>query len=374
MCWNNALSCAQLVDLNTYNNHHCPFRSSLLSNTLEYLMTAFQRFSALFPDNAIIRAERTYQQRSAKQPRPWRRLLNRFIIALAITVALIQWLGLIIASLAQRDPTPFSRVLGPLPSLLILFTSYYHLYLMFQTMSLTANSIAREKEGQTWEMLVLTGIDARQIVRGKWWATIQRQFPRYLLLSLLRSGATTAIAISLTSSFYTYSTYYNNNPQMPHLLTIVLTTGFGVVFTLASLGLSAACGVMGSAKSNRSMLAILRGFGNQVVITIIPVIVTLFIVSRLYPPTISSAYRSLYEVIAIGTGSLIDNGVLWLSSPLYISNTFNASAVPSPIAPVNLDWAAAALVTVAWYAALIWFALWRAEKRAVKALATPFTK
>ncbi len=151
-------------------------------------MISFQLPSAIFPENAITRAERSYQARTARKLRPWRRWINRTILWLAITIALIQFCGLFIASLTQRDPTRIAEALNPLPNLLMLFAFSYHFYLMFQTIALAGNSITREKEAQTWEMLVLTGIDARQIVRAKWWATIQRQLPRYLLLGVLRAG------------------------------------------------------------------------------------------------------------------------------------------------------------------------------------------
>jgi len=39
-----------------------------------------------------------------------------------------------------------------------------------------------------------------------------------------------------------------------------------------------------------------------------------------------------------------------------------------------LDWMISALLALVLYGVLIWFALWRAEKRAVGALATPVDK
>ena len=43
----------------------------------------------------------------------------------------------------------------------------------------------------------------------------------------------------------------------------------------------------------------------------------------------------------------------------------------SPIAAIKVDWMISGLIALVFYALLIRFALWRAEKQAVKALATP---
>src|SRR5947208_10452117 len=109
-------------------------------------MTSFQLPSAIFPENAIKQAEHTYQERSTKKLPSLRRWLTRTIRGLIIIIALIHLGGLFIASLTQRDPTPIVHSLGPLTILLILVAVYYHFILMFQTISLAANSITREKE------------------------------------------------------------------------------------------------------------------------------------------------------------------------------------------------------------------------------------
>src|SRR5436190_1398443 len=127
-------------------------------------MTSFQLPSAIFPDNAIKRAERAYQKRSIKKPRLWRDWLNRIGLWAFATIATIILGSLLVGSLTQHDPISIMAALGSLPNVLILFTLFYHFMLMLNTMSLAANSIVREKESKTWEMLVLTGIDARQIV------------------------------------------------------------------------------------------------------------------------------------------------------------------------------------------------------------------
>ncbi|HRF96278.1 MAG TPA: hypothetical protein PLZ51_13825, partial [Aggregatilineales bacterium] len=44
-----------------------------------------------------------------------------------------------------------------------------YLIVILITLGLSNNSITRERKGQTWDVLVLTNVDARQVVLGKWW-------------------------------------------------------------------------------------------------------------------------------------------------------------------------------------------------------------
>jgi len=319
-------------------------------------MTSSTRMSSLFPNNAITRAERTYQQRSAKPPRTWRRWVNFGVKWLAITLSLILFGGLLLASITVRDPLPIAEKLNPLPNILSIVMGLYHVYLLFQTISRTANSISREKEAQTWDMLVLTGIDARQIVRGKWWATIQQQFPQYLLLSVLRIGTTAGTAISMTGIFYRYSSYYNSTVIMPHPVTIILVALVAFMFTMANLAFSAACGVMASAASKRSVVAIARGFGNQVLLSLVTVIGILYVFTRSFTYSYYSSFIStIYNAILGGAVSIIDNGFTLTTSNVYVGYFFdyNQQGSGSPILPLNLEWLAGAVVALLLYALLI---------------------
>ena len=149
---------------------------------------------------------------------------------------------------------------------------------------------------------------------------------------------------------------------------------FGFALSLANLGLTAACGVMGSAVSKRSTLAIVRGFANQIVISIVPVLVVVFVFGRIYAYRypVNPFIQSVYSPVGAGIVSMVDNGFTILSNPMYPQFFYNnGSSTYAPIAPIRLDWMISALLALVFYGLLIWFALWRAEKRAVGALATP---
>ncbi len=335
-------------------------------------MTSSLRPSSFFTNNPVSRAERTYQQRSARQPRPWRRWLNRTIKWLMITIALILFGGLLIASILLRDPSPIIEKLNPLPNLLTVLTFMYHISLMFQTISLTANSISREKEAQTWDMLVLTGIDARQIVRGKWWAAVQHQLPQYLLLGVLRIGATAGLAIGVSSSLYRGYSAYDQRILLPHPASLIFAAVVIMAFTLANLAFSAACGVMASAASQRSAIAIARGFGNQILLSLITSIGIVYLLSRIFSYGMSGL-SSFYTLIITGAGSIIDNGLTLTTTAIYVDYfyAYYAQNIGSPRIPLSLEWLVAALISMLLYGLLIWFTLWRAEKSAIAAMATP---
>jgi ABC-type Na+ efflux pump permease subunit len=294
----------------------------------------------------------------------------------AVTIALIEFFAMLVASVIQSDPTPLVQSLNPLSTVFILLALSYHLYLIFNTMSLAAHSITREKEAQTWEMLILTGIDARQIVLGKWWAIVQYQLPRYVLLSVLRMGMVAIVGIVVSTAFspFPYS-YYNIQTQLAHPVTIVFVGVIGFAFSAANLGLCAACGIMASAISKRSTLAIVRGFANQIVLSVGLALAGLLFINRLYDFRIIRGGLEGYVAATTIPLSFIDNGILGSVSYVGPFATSYYEQLPPPvIKPVAIEWIVSALISIAIYALIIRFVLWRAEKNAVRDLATSYSR
>ena len=71
-----------------------------------------------------------------------------------------------------------------------LVTMNFALYpvVLLITLGLSANSITREKTAHTWELLLLTNIDSRQLVWGKWWASLRALWGDHMMLAILRIG------------------------------------------------------------------------------------------------------------------------------------------------------------------------------------------
>ncbi|MDX1993732.1 MAG: hypothetical protein SF029_15190 [bacterium] len=69
-----------------------------------------------------------------------------------------------------------------------------HLLVMLRTLALAIHVARRESSGHAWDTLVLTGVSARQIVVGKWWAVTRAMLPEYLLTALLTMGLAYGLA------------------------------------------------------------------------------------------------------------------------------------------------------------------------------------
>jgi len=160
--------------------------------------------STFYAHSPVHHAELTFQQRSSAARRPrrlWRRILAlpyRLLVTVAAVCSAALIAAEIIAASLSYDfaslPPDVHMVVGVflffIPvAVLVPMTLLINFKTQFRTLAFAANSISREKRGGTWDLLLLTPMSARQIARGKWWATLQNVWRDYLLLALLRAGA-----------------------------------------------------------------------------------------------------------------------------------------------------------------------------------------
>lgn len=265
------------------------------------------RFSA----NPIARAELAYQIRSRPQVRRWKRVITRIILIAALTLACILAGGEFAGVLLYRDPDPISRAFGVLNILPVATAFILHFVLMIQTLSLSANSVAREKQANNWDMLVLTGVDARQIIRGKWWATVRRMLPSYAFLGVLRAAVIIWFGASVTR-VYELSLMSFNYYNVPVEVILPSASNFGVAalsifaLTMVNLPFTAACGVSAiSARTRNSALTLGRAIGIRLLVLLTPSLVSFFLAFPL------ALWRSTFFA-QIGGGTLvtlIDNGL-----------------------------------------------------------------
>jgi hypothetical protein len=264
-----------------------------------------------FSANPIARAELVYQTRSRPQVRRWKRVATRITLIAALTLACILAGGEFAGVVLYRDPDPISRAFGVLNILPVATAFILHFVLMIQTLSLSANSVAREKQANNWDMLVLTGIDARQIIRGKWWATVRRMWPSYAFLGVLRAAVIIWFGASV-SRVYEISlmsfNYYGGNIE----LILPSASNFGVAavsifaLTMINLPFTAACGVSAiSARTRSSALTLGRAIGTRLLILLAPSLMGFLLAFPL------ALWRSQFFA-QIGGGTLvtlIDNGL-----------------------------------------------------------------
>src|SRR5215207_5851504 len=120
-----------------------------------------------FTRNPVAQREIRYHLRTAAQKiGRIRRAIRWLMYGTALLTAVFFFLMQFAASILRRATIfifDYNEIVIPLVYLVI-FTISQALIVALRTISTGANSIAREKQSGTWEMLLLTGIDARRIV------------------------------------------------------------------------------------------------------------------------------------------------------------------------------------------------------------------
>lgn len=202
--------------------------------------------SRTLSDNPIVRAELSHQQRGAVNQK-WRRWSVLF--SLGLGVALLSSLSLLIAlpQLAHLLHMPVGELqeilrgwFGTLTVLIGGLIMIHHLSFSVAALQLTSTSIAREKQGRTWESLLMTGVDARRIVYGKWWATMRTLWQAYRPLLPLRFCL--ALWVGTVGATGQATLFF----APPPLLNVVLIAVATAVFPLAYAAFAGTLGLLAS--------------------------------------------------------------------------------------------------------------------------------
>ncbi|MFN8375711.1 MAG: hypothetical protein U0694_22925 [Anaerolineae bacterium] len=217
----------------------------------------------------IAQAEYTHQTRSiaGRRSRWWITLLRRGWLALSVfavvsifLITLSASLGLFMSPQVPAEVVPLAFVVWILIPGLALFptTVVLHFGLMLRTLLWAANSIPREKLSGTWDLLLLTGTPAREIVQSKWWATVRRAFPSYNRLVLLRFACVLWIIewSRISLSVYPRLSFSLIRDDTSTIHPLLLLLGLLVMFLLtnANLLVTAALGMLLAFASKRSAM------------------------------------------------------------------------------------------------------------------------
>lgn len=198
-------------------------------------------FTALrprFTDNIVARAEFRHQRfviNNARSGTVWIILAMALLIP-AFVGSLLFFISALIAPFVSIQLLPPDLNAGlAFGAFLLLIVMNVALYAVVQliTVGLGANSILREKQGRTWETLLLTNIDARQIVLGKWWATIRALWGDQIMVALLRYGL----------AAWVVQTYVPAEPAL-RALHVLLLAGILTAFTVIDAAYSSALGIL----------------------------------------------------------------------------------------------------------------------------------
>jgi hypothetical protein len=152
-----------------------------------------------------------------------------------------------------------------------------YVVVMLVTFGLSMNSISREKQGKTWEALLLTGVDARQLVWGKWWATVRTLWKDYALVWLLRLGMIVWLIVVTDGEFYYRTVVPQFSPEMVYLL---VTAFMVAVYTVLDAMLTAALGQIIALGDRRTGIVVFFGFAIRLFTLLFPVIVPMIVFTR----------------------------------------------------------------------------------------------
>lgn len=200
-----------------------------------------------------------------------------------------------------------------------------------------ANAISREHVNLTWDTLVLTGVSARQILLGKWFAAMRRVAPWMLALGALRLALIPVFHMALVnfwawqSSIYSnyngYSPSYYDQPCIDgvmwvpwaHLLAVAMTVGL----TILEVMCCTAIGLAASAVTRRGITAMAWA----IMIRFLPVV----LLAAFTRYELGSGAHS-YRVLRFAPFALADGG----TAPL--------SRLSVPLTPMSCDTHGDALV------------------------------
>ncbi len=192
--------------------------------------------NTLFANNPVMRAELKHQQYVITTSRS-----GRFWIFLAVLLLLPAFLSSGLFLIEALLGVPISQnVIGAsgrellLLNLIVMNVALYVVMTLI-TMGLAANSISREQTGKTWETLLITTLNARQIVIGKWWATLRALWGDHIMLAVLRVGMVSYIALEFKFDSV------DNRLQLEFLLVAIILV---LAYTAAEEAFSAAIGLL----------------------------------------------------------------------------------------------------------------------------------
>jgi ABC-type Na+ efflux pump permease subunit len=207
----------------------------------------------LFSHNPVMRAELAHQQRAMLR-RSGRALRVLFLLALVVSAALVFGAPLLpqVAHLLNESifyvEEAHRGLLSTLTALLAALVFVQHLLWVSQAAQQASATIAREKQARTWESLLLTGIDARQIIVGKWWATLRIMWDQHHKGLLLR--VLTVVWLSLPN---VDGIAFSREETSPVALALVAVVA--LLYPLLNVSVAAATGVLASLFGRRETVS-----------------------------------------------------------------------------------------------------------------------
>jgi hypothetical protein len=176
-------------------------------------------------------------------------------------------LGLLVVSIGTIALT-LGNINIPTQQLAVYVIWIVHAVTASRAISAGANAISREHVGKTWDSLVLTGINARQILIGKWLGVLNRVSGWMMIFGAVRLAM---LPIFLLSLIYRYAWYSGASVSQYYGDRVVETVGWvpwaAILAVVMSVGLSVlevltctALGMATGAWARRGWIAMIAAF------------------------------------------------------------------------------------------------------------------
>jgi hypothetical protein len=286
-------------------------------------------------------------------------------------VSLILFGGTVFDSLTRQDTQQLVEMMT-FPALFLgIVALAAYLVTLIRSLVLASETIAREQRAGTWETLLLTGVDAERIVRGKWWATVRHIWPSFLLAGLLRLGVVAWVGLFFAMDAWRIWPDYYPEPSL-----MLFSSALVIALSIVNAGLAAACGVLASLMSRRSgtglILAIVIYAGVLAATLVVFGLAAHFLNWRLY--LLSSVYANdyarpswqIYNVLTSVGVTMVDQGAI-LATTLLQYQTLDSA--PTYYCAMNA--LVGGFLALLIYPALIWGVLRLAQMLAVQQGALP---
>jgi hypothetical protein len=202
-----------------------------------------------------------------------------------------------------------------------------HFSALVHISSMAGESVLREKRGATWDSLVLTGMDARQVIVGKWWAVVKSCWQRVAIATTIRMVATLMVSVLiLNSSFGLFPQEADPVAAMP--LKGAVGVALVIPFMLLNMLFTAAAGVTASVLSGRDTLHGMAGALAARLAMLVSAILLLLIPTAYISLVVVSGPNDDSPVLVFIAGwllTMLDNGSIVAAS---VANPYDAHTVP----------------------------------------------
>jgi len=310
----------------------------------------------ILPDRLIKNPIATFEIQHTPHQLAW---LNRVAFLVGIPIAL--WVISLLVWLAWRHtPEQFTQldpVLDWLQTpvmLLVVLGILLHIQTIAQTLNMSVSTKIRRTHTGAWESLLMTGIDARRLVYGRWWAVVRLTWRRFLMLGVIRAGAVLGLGMVLMNNGTRSFVYLDAGPSSAPGLDAALAALFVFALTLVNGAFTAAAGVLGALLADDTAPRMVTATASRAGALLLPLFLPLIPISGFL--LVSDALNDsasvtvfILQIIGMVQATLVDNGVLL--GGMFANPLDQGSGVFVP----------AGLIALAVYAGLVWGVLWVAQ-------------